>query len=477
MPPRIAACADPSGSLVRTMVSKKRRLARFRPSIAFVLLSVLFATLWLAGGASRGDVLGQVIVRAVAWTVLIAFFLFGEAKSPVAQPLAWLVGGALVLTLIQLVPLPPALWQALPGRTLLSNAATVSGQAQPWRPWSVVPGGTVNAASSLIVPLAVLLMLSGLHDAERRLLPGMVLMLIMLSSLVGMIQFSGVMINNPMVNDTAGEVAGTFANRNHFAMFVALGCLLAPAWALPAAGAAGWRAPAAIGLLLLFAMTILASGSRAGILLGLLGIIMGLVTARAGIRRTLQRYPVWVSWTLIAGILFAILAVVLLSIAAGRAVSIDRIWITDSGQDMRVRGLPVVWAMIREYFPFGIGLGAFEPVFRINEPFSLLKPTYFNHAHNDWLEILIDAGLPGGLLLLAAIAWWVRASIHAWWIAPQQYEATQRIGSAMLLLIMIGSMFDYPVRTPVMMAVTTLAAVWLAGHPKAHALPTPSEHL
>lgn len=477
MPARITACADARGSLERTMVSKKRPLFRFQPSLAFVLLTVLFATLWLAGGASRGDVLGQVIVRAVAWTVLIAFFLFGEAKSPVARPVAWLVGGALVLMLVQLVPLPPALWQALPGRALLSNAATVSGQAQPWRPWSVVPGGTVNAASSLVVPFAVLLVLSGLRDAERRLLPGMVLALIVLSSLVGLVQFSGITFNNPLVNDTAGEVAGTFANRNHFAMFVALGCLLAPVWALPSAGAAGWRAPVAIGLLLLFALTILASGSRAGILLGALGIVIGLVMARTGIRRTLRQYPAWVSWALVAGILFAILGAVLLSIAAGRAVSIDRIWIADGGQDMRIRGLPVVWAMIREYFPFGIGVGAFEPVFRINEPFSLLKPTYFNHAHNDWLEIMIDAGLPGAVLMLAAIAWWGRASIQAWWIAPQQHEATPRIGSAMLLLIMVGSMFDYPVRTPVMMAVTTLAAIWLADRRKASALPATSEHL
>jgi O-antigen ligase len=459
------------------MISKKGPLARFQPSIAFVLLTVLFATLWLAGGASRSDVLGQVIVRAVAWTVLVAFFLFGELKSRVARPVAWLVGGALVLTLVQLVPLPPALWQALPGRALLSNAATVSGQAQPWRPWSIVPSGTVNAASSLVVPFAVLLVLSGLRNAERRLLPGMVLVLIVLSSLMGMIQFSGITINNPLVNDTVGEVAGTFANRNHFAMFVALGCLLAPAWALPAAGAAEWRALAAIGLLLLFALTILASGSRTGILLGTLGIVIGLVMARAGIRRTLRRYPVWVSWASVAGILFAILGVVLLSIAAGRAVSINRIWMADGGQDMRVRGLPVVWAMIREYFPFGIGLGAFEPVFRINEPFSLLKPTYFNHAHNDWLEIMIDAGLPGDLLLLVAITWWVRASIQAWWFAPQQHKATPRIGSAMLLLIMVGSMFDYPVRTPMMMAVTTLAAIWLADHRRTYALPTPSEHL
>lgn len=456
------------------MPSRTRPLARFQPSLAFVLLVVLFATLWLAGGASRGFVLGQVVVRAVAWTVLAAFFLFGKQTSPVSRPVAWLIGAALALALVQLVPLPPAWWQALPGRALFSEAAAMTGQPQPWRPWSVVPGGTLNAASSLIVPIAVLLVVSGLREGERQWLPGMVLALVLLSSLIGLIQFSGITINNPLVNDSLGEVAGTFANRNHFAMFVALGCLIAPVWALPPGGAAGWRAPVAIGLLLLFALTILASGSRAGILVGALGIVIGLVLARSGIRRTLRRYPTWVSWALIAGIAAAILGTILLSVAAGRAASIDRVLVADGGQDMRIRGLPVVWASIRAYFPFGMGLGTFEPVFRMNEPFSLLKPTYFNHAHNDWLELLADAGLAGALLLLAAVAWWAWASIQVWWIAPQRHQVAPRLGSAVLLLVMIGSAFDYPARTPMIMAVVTLAAIWLSDRRSGSALPATS---
>lgn len=459
------------------MSSRTRPLARFKPSIAFVLLVMLFAALWLAGGASRVSVPGQVVVRTVAWAVLVVFFLFGERASPVPRPVAWLLGAALVLTLVQLVPLPPAWWQALPGRALLSEAAVVTGQPQPWRPWSVMPGGTINAASSLVVPFAVLLIVSGLRESERRWLPGMVLILVILSSLMGLVQFSGITINNPLVNDSLGEVSGTFANRNHFAMFVALGCLIAPVWALPPDGAAGWRTPVAFGLLLLFALIILASGSRAGVLVGALAIVIGLVMARSGIRRSLRRYPAWVSGALVVGIGVTILATILLSIAAGRAVSIDRVLVADGGQDMRIRGLPTVWTSIREYFPFGTGMGTFESIFRMNEPFSLLKPTYFNHAHNDWLEILLDAGLPGAMLMLAAAAWWAWASAQAWWVAPQRHNAAPRLGSAVLLLMMVGSAFDYPARTPMMMAVVTLAAIWLSDRRSASALPAASEHL
>lgn len=475
MPCPISTCVVSDEDLRgKAMPSRYRHSSRLRPrlSLAFVLLAVLFGTLWVAGGASRGDAFGQVIVRAVAWIALVCFILFSERVAPVSRPVAWIVGAALVLDLLQLVPLPPAVWQDLPGRAPFWEAAAAIGQPQPWRPWSIVPGATANAAASLVVPFAVLLLITGLSENERRWLPGLVLALIALSSFVGLIQFSGIVISNPLINDSLGEVAGTFANRNHFAVFMGLGCLIAPTWAFPAGSAAGWRAPIAIGLSLLFALTILASGSRAGILVGVLGLTIGLVLARSGIRRSLRRYPRWVSWAMLAGVVATISAAVLLSVAAGRAISIDRAMGVDGSQDMRLRSMPVVWEMIREYFPFGSGVGAFDPVFRMNEPFTLLKPTYFNHVHNDWAEVVLDAGLFGIVLLLTAVGWWAWASAQAWWIARQRHGLAPRLGSAIILLVMAASAFDYPARTPMMMAVLTLAAIWLADVNEASALPT-----
>jgi O-antigen ligase len=125
---------------------------------------------------------------------------------------------------------------------------------------------------------------------------------------------------------------------------------------------------------------------------------------------------------------------------------------------MRGRALPTVLAMIAEYFPAGAGLGGFDPLFRMHEPFALLKTTYFNHAHNDWLEVVLDAGLPGLLVSVAALAWWLVGTIRAW----RGGAVVARLGSAMLLLIMLASVIDYPARTPMMMATVVIAAVWLS---------------
>lgn len=449
----------------------------FRPSLPFVLLCVLMGVLWITGGSSRGDVLGQVVVRSVAWILLVVAILFGERpRLAGAVPVLALLLAAGALALLQLVPLPPAIWQALPGRALLADAAVVSGQEQPWRPWSIVPGATLNAASSLIVPFMALMLVAGLKDRERPRVTGLLLGMVVASTLVGLLQFSGAGFDNPLINGTAGQVSGSFANRNHLALFIALGCLLAPAWAFLDGRRPGWRAPVAFGLVLLFVLVIVAIGSRAGLALGALALGMGMMLVRKGIRRELSRLPRWAFPALIAAIVGVIAVFVLVSVSADRAEAIDRALVLGSGQDMRRRGLPTVLAMTKAYFPVGSGLGGFDPVFRIHEPFALLKPTYFNHAHNDFVEIVLDAGLPGLLLLLCGLGWWAIASLRAW-----RGDATApKLGSGMLLLVLVASAFDYPARTPVIMATIVLAGWWLSGGANRRAqpaLPLEGQHL
>jgi len=463
------------------MRTYNRLTARSRPSLSFILFILLMIVLWIAGGASRAEAPGQTIVRASAWLLIIVAILFGDRPAiGSARAIALLLLAAVVLVLMQLIPLPPDVWLALPGRQMFAEAATLSGQAQPWRPWSIVPGATLNALSSLIVPVAVLVFVSGLRKSEHAALPFTVLILVTASTMVGLLQFAGIILDNPLINESIGQVSGNFANRNHFAVFLAFGCVVAPVWATLDGRQPGWRGPAAFGLILLFVLTILASGSRAGLILGLLALILGPVIALRGIRSALRQYPRWAFPALMGAITSGIAMLILASVAANRAVSIDRLFWNDEGQDMRSRGLPTVLTMIRDYFPAGSGFGGFDPLFRIHEPLILLKPTYFNHAHNDLLEIGLDAGLLGFLLLGVGLLWWIWASARAWQAGGGMRHALPKLGSAILLLIVLASAFDYPARTPIMMAMGIIAAVWLSSGnaPRSStALPTSREHL
>ena len=450
----------------------------FRPTLAFVLLTLLLTALWISGGASA-IVPGQVLIQGTAWTLLVVGIFLGNWRwsRPGAALIVPCLGG--LLCVAQLVPLPPSWWQGLPSRHMLNGVPVIGEPTQPWRPWSTGPGLTASTLGSLVVPIVTWIFVAGLSDKERRWLPGLLLGLVAASTLLGLLQFSGVLLDNPLINGTSGQVAGTFANRNHFALLLAIGCLLAPAVGLANASGSKWRAPLAGGVVLLLLLTLLASGSRAGLILGPVASAIGIALAYPGLRRLLAARPAWVLPAVIGGVVTVAAALVALSFLADRAVSIDRMFVVEHGRDMRSRGLPTVLAMIGANLPMGSGLGTFDAVFRMNEPLALLKPTYFNHAHNDYLEIVLTAGLPGLVLLLGALTWWARASIVAWRAPPGQ-STEPRLGSAVLFLVLLASIFDYPARTPLIMAIMVIAAAWLddaTGEPASLALPRADKYL
>lgn len=430
-------------------------IRRYRPGLAFVFLAALMLLLLLAGGASRENVLGQAVVRAGAWMAIVGTVLFTHGPLRGNRAIWLILLSALAIPLLQLVPLPPIWWQELPGREFILQAPLAG--PQPWRPLSLSPGATLNAAGALVVPMAVLILLGRLRDADRTRLPALLIVMAGFSLLLGLLQFSGAGIGNPFINDSPGEVGGPFANRNHFALFLAITCLVAPVWALSDRTRSSWTVPVALGISILSVLTILATGSRAGLLLGGLAAGLAVMLSWRDVRRMLRRQPRWVSFAAVAGVVVVIALLLILSVSADRAVSIDRLFATRVGQDMRGRGLSTVTGMVATYFPFGTGVGSFDPAFRLHEPFELLKRTYFNHAHNDMLEITLDAGIIGMVVLAGALAWWAWASVGAW----RRGNRLSQLGSAILLLVIVASVVDYPARTPLILAIMTIASVWL----------------
>lgn len=433
-----------------------------RPSVFLALLVLLFAALALAGGSYRSDAPGQVVVRFVAGIMFVVGVL--TVPRPVAEnrgPFLLLAAIALV-PLVQLVPLPPAWWKILPGRGALAHAIEGIGQDPVWRPLSWSPGTTLNALFSLIVPAAMLLLMAGVKQRERGWLLGLFLAMVAGVALVGLIQFSGNRFDQPLIRYD-NQVSGVFANRNHFALFLALGCLATPAWALSDKRKASVSVPVGIGLIIVLALTILASGSRAGMAMAGIAIAIGPLVVREDIRRLISGWPRWLAPVIAIGMLALLAGAVALSASAGRAQAIDRLITADVSSDMRARSLPTVLSMTHTYFPAGIGMGSFDVAFRHHEPFALLKLTYFNQAHDDVLSVILEGGLPGLIVLVMATVWWARGSMMVW--PARAYDGAlvrARLGSAMLAFVFAASIVDYPARTPTIMAVVALASAWLS---------------
>lgn len=423
---------------------------------------IAFAAFWLVlavvGGASRADTLGQLPSRLIALAALATWALTVPAASlrPYRAP-ALILAGAVAIAAMQLIPLPPDIWTALPGRGSYAPLAGLAGFDQPARPLALVPDAALNALFALTVPSAALVGMMVLGRERGRWMLPLILAVACWSASLALLQVSAGGFDNPFVNSTPGDASGIFANHNHQALLMSIGLLLAPSW-----GFGGeqrrWRVWSSLGLIVLFTLMIVASGSRAGLFLGGASLLMGGLVAREPIRRAAAGAPRF-AVPVAAGAMAILLAgLVFLGFNADRAASLDRLLALETGADMRVRAFPTVWSMTAEFFPAGSGLGSFDAVFRGREPLALLKPTYFNHAHNDWIELVLETGAIGLLLLGAGVAWWASASWRAW----RDRAPLARLGSAIVALTMAASIVDYPARTPMIMAVLVVAACWLA---------------
>ena len=154
-----------------------------------------------------------------------------------------------------------------------------------------------------------------------------------------------------------------------------------------------------------------------------------------------------------------LIGLVVASVVLGRAESFERLGSASISGDAREDLSGVVSMMAATFAPVGSGFGTFDPVFRIAEPDAMLQFRYYNLAHNDFLQVVLEGGVLGALLLVVGIGWWAYASVRAW-IAGRGLAV---LGSWMLLLVFAASFVDYPARTPIIMALGAIAAVWLAG--------------
>jgi O-antigen ligase len=114
--------------------------------------------------------------------------------------------------------------------------------------------------------------------------------------------------------------------------------------------------------------------------------------------------------------------------------------------------------------PLGSGFGTFDPVYRMFEqPTTLLRP-YVNHAHNDWLELLLEGGIPAAGLALAALFWFVLRTTGVWRSThggKSSHALLARAGWIIIALFLFHSVLDYPLRTTANAAVFALAAALL----------------
>lgn len=464
---------------MRTAVSQASKFVWAEWIPVFFLLFV-----FLLGGSGRSDVASQPLLRG--GSLLFAFWaatqLAADDWRRIRVPLAIWFAATLWMA-IQLIPLPPEMWQALPGREIITRIDRIIGQPDLWRPISLAPSQTMNSVLAMTVPLAALLIIAHVPADHYRRITLAVIAIACLSTLLGLVQLlSGAGSAAYLYRITnITNMVGLFANSNHHALFLASAIALT-GMSLRDELMRKRQDKLLIMLLAITGIYLTAmtpfTGSRmgffAGILVFLVGYAMILATwkslsgnvpaGRRGSGSPLagSRWFVYAPPVLMAGALGTGL------VLTDRTTSLSRALGESVAEDIRIRAWPTVQSLIETYWGLGSGFGSFPGVFKIYEPDALLSGTYFNHAHNDWAELLITGGLPFALIVVAMLLWialgFLRAGMRN---LVRGHRGDLRLPALIVMLVLAGASFvEYPLRVPSIQALAIILIIMLCS-PKA----------
>lgn len=421
---------------------------------------LLLAAAITLGGASRGG-LGEITLQLLALLVLVVLIWRGASQGiavPQWRLLCWLVASVLALPILQLLPTPTWLWQQGALRQQVAEQMRTAG-VPVVSPLAIHAQSAERALWSLLPALAMLLLVWQLSHRRRRSLLMLLVGLAVISVMLGLAQLADGPDSalRPYLPTNRTDAVGFFANRNHYAALLVV--------SLPfAIGSAVWttqhlrrvrggdtarllQVTAWIGVSLLLILGIAMSRSRAGLLLGMLAVLLMLPVLYTQLQRRGARRVIWliVLAGLVGVVQFALLGI------------LQRLQ-NSAQDDGRWTYAQVLVDAAADTAPFGSGLGSFGAVYPQYEAALGVGPGYaiVNHAHNDYAELWLEGGWPFLLCLAAFALAFVRISIDVW--RPDssidaQYLLMRRLAWLGCILLLAHSGVDYPLRSTAMSVV------------------------
>ena len=390
-------------------------------------------------------------IALVAWAALAP--RIDEEHESRAGPVYLLLLCTIAWILLQLVPLPPGLWTGIPDRTRLADGYAILGYSQPALAVSEDPNASLMALFAALPAIGAFVATDRIRAAPRA---------IAVAILAGMV--AGVFLSAAQLagggrnwahlySVTNRGAVGFFANHNHMATLllvsIPVGAALFSSIRPSRGGSSAARYAIGASLLVLVLIGIALNGSRAAFQL-CVPVVLG-SSALVPVGNRLKRLVLPVSAVALVG------AAVLL---ASNPISED-----DPSTPPELR--TTIWANtqqgIADSFPAGTGLGTFEQVYRHYENPADVTTRYVNHAHNDYLETVVELGAPGLVLLVLFLAWWALAAARIW--RSPSSSGFARAATIATAAMLAHSAVDFPLRTAAMASVFAALVALMAQRP------------
>lgn len=412
----------------------------------------------LGGGGSPGPLLEtslQILTLAIA-----GWWLVADRMALIRTPRTiWVIFLLIVgLHAFQLIPLPPALWHALPGRSDERAALGLIGADETWRALTISPARTLASLLAGISAMIAMAMAATLDDKGRVRLLGVVVAAGIATMLVGAAQMVGGSGNPLRFFDAESPfLTGFQGNHNSTADVILIAMLAAAALARILSDRRAYSiAPthyvlAVAALDGLFGLGVFLTGSRAGIALIAPVLAIQYLILRPG--KTRRPLP------LLLGSLGAALGLGLAAILVRDNPVIAGVLARfDFAGEFR----PELWRdaiySLGRYWPAGSGMGTIVPVLIAAERLEIVDPTLPNRAHNDYLELAVTGGLPGILVFVCIAALLARAAWHGFRRLKAEARPLTLFSVGVLIVIGLHSFVDYPLRSMALAALTAMAS-------------------
>lgn len=432
------------------MSGQKRNSSRRQ--IEILALPALLAVFVLVGGASAPGMITHSVLQLFSVLTMLfviwhpnLFALPSQGRVFLMLTIAWVA-----LAFVQLLPLPGNLRVTLPGGEDIAAGFSVIGETVPYMPLSLEPEQTLSGILMFLPVLAIFIVVQKLSWralTEKMIWALPLFGLISVALGVTQIMDGGDSLFYPYEISNRGFPVGIFANTNHQSIFLlmtlpflgALGSIYRSKWM---SGDRDSGVPFLIGAMAVLISTgVILAGSLTGyaLILPVLFLSLSLFLGRKRFANVPWRLAVPI--VTVIGLLITVFAIdpllSILGVDAGPGNETSRFGIWS-----------VSLNILREYWLTGAGLGAFPSVYNLNETPGTVTNVFVNHAHNDYLEVFIEFGIIGivlialGLILLGKETW------RVWKLEGGQEVRIKQAASIALWLPILHSVWDYPLRTP-----------------------------
>ncbi|HZG09341.1 MAG TPA: O-antigen ligase family protein [Allosphingosinicella sp.] len=412
------------------------------------------------GGASGGGYWANVALQLLAIPIIL-WAVVARRSAPIsssAKQVMLLLALAIMVVLVQLVPLPPSIWTSLGGRGEIVRGFEMLGQPLPWMPISLAPYRTIASALWMLPALAIWFGIVRLGGYKSSWLAVALIVVTACAVGVGALQLAGGENSSLYFYriTNRGSAVGFFANSNNMAELLVVAIPFLAMLYLMARRGGSLQKSSALLLVLIGALSVLlvgiaVNGSLAGI--GLAVPALGAAALMILYRR--KRLPVWAP--VAAALLLAGSAALMLSAPFQNNLTSEQ---ARTSQDSRYSSFGTSIQAAKDYLPLGSGIGTFPEIYPRYENPQAVTRWYMNHVHNDYIEVALETGLPGMALVALFLLWWLRRVFLIWRADEPDHAA--RAATIASAVILTHSFVEFPLRTAAISAVFAMCVALMA---------------